>query len=236
MTFLIFLLIVAGGLAVFVAKQPDEFIVTRSMSTTADAERIFPLVNDLQQWHAWSPWAKQDPNAKIKFDGPQEGVGAAMRWHGNARMGVGKMTITDSRPYESIQLKLEFTKPMQATNTATFRFKHLGTHTEVTWTMRGTNNFVGKAMWLIMRCEKMIGDQFRQGLAAIKSIVESGGGATPQRVVLPPLAAKSSPGAHSPSSATSSVVMQSPQPVGSSVVLDPLVSKSSGPGSGSGGW
>jgi hypothetical protein len=39
--------------------------------------------------------------------------------------------------------------------------------------MTGTNNFMGKAMGLIMNCDKMVGGQFEQGLAAMKSVVEA---------------------------------------------------------------
>jgi len=207
--FLIMLLIAVGGLAFFIMKQPDEFIVSRSMSTSAAAERIFPLVNDLQQWQGWSPWAKLDPSAKPSYAGPQEGVGAVMRWNGNAKMGAGKMTITESRPNEAVMLRLEFTRPMQATHTCTFRFKHLGTHTEVTWSMRGTNNFIAKAMWLFTGAETMIGTQFQAGLASIKAMVEPGattGVATLSATTKPPRMADM------PATGNSSVVVGSAAP------------------------
>ena len=38
--------------------------------------------------------------------------------------------------------------------------------------MYGTNNFMGKVMGLIMNCDKMLGGQFEQGLAALKTMVE----------------------------------------------------------------
>ena len=39
--------------------------------------------------------------------------------------------------------------------------------------MYGKNNFMSKAMGLIMNCEKMVGGQFEKGLAALKSLVEA---------------------------------------------------------------
>jgi hypothetical protein len=39
----------------------------------------------------------------------------------------------------------------------------------VTWTMSGKNNFIGKAIGLVMNCDKMVGTQFEQGLANLKS-------------------------------------------------------------------
>jgi len=113
-----------------------------------------------------------DPNSKSTFEGPAEGVGAKMSWAGNNKVGVGSMAITESRPSEFIQFKLEFQKPMQATNIAEFSFKPEGDQTNVTWTMMGTNNFMGKVMGLVMNCDKMVGGQFEQGLASLKEVVE----------------------------------------------------------------
>ena len=83
------------------------------------------------------------------------------------------MTIIESHPDEFIRFKLEFLKPFAATNTAEFTFNSENDQTTVTWTMYGKNNFMSKAMGLIMSCEKMVGDQFEKGLAALKSVVEA---------------------------------------------------------------
>jgi Polyketide cyclase / dehydrase and lipid transport len=160
-------------LLVFAARQPADFKITRTGRISANASAIFPHVNTLQLWNAWSPWAKLDPNAKNSFAGPSEGVDAKMSWAGNNKVGVGSMTIMESRPDEYIQFKLEFQKPMQATNIAEFTFKPEGEQTNVTWTMTGTNNFMGKVMSLVMNCDKMIGGQFEKGLADLKAVVET---------------------------------------------------------------
>lgn len=158
---------------VVVAKQPSDFRITRTGTMAAPASAVFAQVNDLQKWDAWSPWAKLDPNAKNSFEGPTSGTGAIMRWAGNNKVGEGSMTITESNPDDFIRFKLEFLKPFAATNTAEFTFKSEGDQTTVTWSMTGTNNFMGKAMGLIMNCDKMVGSQFEQGLASLKSVVEA---------------------------------------------------------------
>ncbi len=158
---------------ILAARQPDNFAVSRTCRIAAPPSAIFPHVNNLQKWDAWSPWAKLDPNAKNSFEGPAEGVGAKMNWSGNHKVGVGGMIITESRPNEQIRFKLDFQKPMQATNTAEFTFESEGERTIVNWTMSGTNNFMAKVMGLIMNCDKMIGGQFEKGLTSLKSIVET---------------------------------------------------------------
>ena len=130
-------------------------------------------MNDFHKWSDWSPWAKLDPAAKNTFEGPASGVGATFRLAGNGDVGEGAMTITESRPAELIRIKLEFLKPFAATNTTEFTFKPAGDQTEVTWTMSGTNNFVGKAMSLIMNCDKMVGGMFEKGFANMKAVVSA---------------------------------------------------------------
>ena len=158
---------------VVAARQPADFCVTRSGTISAPPAEVFDQVNDLQKWQAWSPWAKLDPLATNSYTGPSSGVGAAMSWSGNNKIGVGCMTITESQPYELIRFKLEFHKPFKATNASEFIFKADESETTVIWSMRGTNNFMGKAMSLIMNCDKMVGGQFEQGLATMKSVVET---------------------------------------------------------------
>ena len=157
---------------IVVAMQPSEFRVTRSASVATGPAEVFPHVNELRKWDAWSPWTKLDPNAKNSFEGPAAGTGAAMTWAGNNEVGEGRMTITESRPNELVRFRLEFYKPMAGTSDAEFTFKPQGNQTEVTWTMTGKNNFIAKAMCMVMNMDKMIGGQFEQGLASLKSIAE----------------------------------------------------------------
>lgn len=159
-----------AGFLVIVWSRPSAFRVTRTGKMSAPTDVVFENVNDLHKWDAWSPWAKLDPNAKNTFDGPVAGTGASMAWVGNNKVGQGRMTITESRPNEHIQFKLEFFKPFKATNTAEFTFKSQGDQTLVTWSMSGKSNFVCKAVSLFMNCDKMIGTEFEKGLADLNSV------------------------------------------------------------------
>lgn len=172
MSFIVFLIIVATVLVMLVRKQPDRFTITRSALITAPADAIFPHINNLHQWEPWSPWAKLDPSAKNSFEGPVSGTGAIMHWNGNRKVGAGSMTIIDSRAGDFIRFRLEFLRPFKAINNAEFTFKPEGNQTLVTWSMTGQSNWIGKLMAVIMNCEKMVGDQFEQGLASLKTIAE----------------------------------------------------------------
>jgi hypothetical protein len=163
---LIFIVVIAG--------RPDEFVVSRSATISAPSEKVFPHVNDLHRWEAWSPWAKLDPNAKHSFSGADSGAGAAMAWDGNKKVGAGKMTITDSRPGEFIGFRLEFIRPFQATNLAEFHFKSESGRSVVTWTMTGQSNLFFKIFGLFKNCDDLVGKDFEKGLVSLKAVAEAG--------------------------------------------------------------
>jgi hypothetical protein len=160
---------IIGLFIIIIASRPSDFRVTRAARIAAPPEVVFTNVNDLHKWDAWSPWVKLDPQAKNTFSGPESGPGASMAWSGNKKVGAGRMTITDCRPVEVIHLKLEFFRPFKATNTTEFTFKSEGGQTQVTWSMFGKNNFMGKAFSLFMNCDKMVGGDFEKGLANLNS-------------------------------------------------------------------
>jgi hypothetical protein len=170
---LISLAVVVLIFVVVIAVQPSEFRVTRTATIPVPVAVVFAQVNDLHKWQAWSPWAKLDPASKITFEGPVAGTGASFSWAGNDKVGEGRMTIADSRASELVRFKLEFKKPFEGNNDAEFTFQPQGDQTVVTWSMSGTKNFMFKAVGLFMNCDKMLGDQFEEGLANLKAVSET---------------------------------------------------------------
>jgi hypothetical protein len=169
---LIGLAVLVLGFVVVVALQPSDFRVGRSTNIAAPQAEAFAQVNDLHKWDAWSPWAKLDPDAKISFEGPESGEGAAMSWSGNDKVGEGKMTVVESRPDEAVTLKVDFVKPFEGTSTSEFGFKPEGDGTAVAWTMSAHHNFIEKAFCLVMNGKKMVGDDMEKGLAQLKALLE----------------------------------------------------------------
>jgi hypothetical protein len=156
-----------------VALRPSGFRVARTANMRAPAPTVFAQVNDFHNWEAWNPWGKLDPAMKQTYQGAPAGTGTVYTWTGNKEVGEGRMTIIESRPNDLIRINLEFFKPFAATNIAEFTFRPEGDQTVVTWSMSGKNNFMAKAIHLFMNMEKMIGGQFEQGLAQMKSAAEA---------------------------------------------------------------
>jgi uncharacterized protein YndB with AHSA1/START domain len=166
----VLLALVLGGLAVFVARQPSEFLIVRTRTFAAPPEIVFDYVSDFRRWTEWSPWEKLDPALRREYSGAESGEGAIYHWVGNEEVGEGRMTIVDAEDPTSVTIRLEFMRPFQAVNTAQFDILAGGLGTDVTWSMTGHNGFVGKAMALVMNPDQMVGKSFEQGLADLDTV------------------------------------------------------------------
>jgi len=168
----IVLAVVVAGVLGYAATRPESFRIERSASIKAPPEKIFAQVNDLKAWTAWSPWEKIDPALKRTYSGPQSGKVAAYAWEGNKDVGAGRMEITDAAPPSRITIKLDFLKPFEVHNAAEFRFEREGDATRVTWAMFGPSPYLSKLMGLVFNMDRVVGGQFEQGLANLKTITE----------------------------------------------------------------
>lgn len=163
------------ALVAFVATRPATFHIERSVAIQAPPENAFVHVNDFHAWSAWSPYEKLDPKMERSYSGAPAGTGAAYGWKSESgNVGEGSMTIEKSVKPTEIVIRLDFTKPFAATNTATFSFvPQAGGGTKATWAMDGSNNFVGKAASLVMNMDQLVGNDFERGLGALKTLAES---------------------------------------------------------------
>jgi uncharacterized protein YndB with AHSA1/START domain len=169
---LIALAVVVVAFAAIVAMQPSEFRVARTATIAAPAPAVFAQVNDFHKWRAWSPYDELDPAMRRTYTGAPAGAGASYAWVGNSQAGEGRATIIDSRPNDLIRIQLDFVKPFAGTAFAEFAFRPEGDRTTVEWRLAGRNNFLAKAVHLFLDMDRMVGGQFEQGLAQLKSVVE----------------------------------------------------------------
>src|SRR5579863_9501947 len=123
---MIIAIIVIGVVAVLIAvvlllaaSKPDTFRVERSARIKAAPEKIGELISDFHKWPLWSPFEKYDPNVERAYAGLERGRGAIYEWKGNDKAGAGRMEIMESSP-KGVVIKLDFSKPFVAHNTARF--------------------------------------------------------------------------------------------------------------------
>ncbi|MEU2036019.1 SRPBCC family protein [Nocardia amamiensis] len=144
-----------------------EFEVVRSAVITAEPARVHALIDDFHEWVKWSPWEDLDPQLQRSYSGADSGVGARYAWSGNRKAGAGSMEIISSTERQ-IGVRLEFLKPMKATNQVTFILDPVETGTEVTWRMTGQQTGLMGIIGKLIPMDKLVGRDFEKGLAALQ--------------------------------------------------------------------
>jgi uncharacterized protein YndB with AHSA1/START domain len=166
---LLVVLVLVAALLLYIATRPDTFHVERTAVIHAPADVVFARIEDLHRWPDWSAWEKLDPAMRRTFSGADKGVGAVYAWKGNDKVGEGRMTIVEATAPTKLDMRLEFLKPFAATNSATFDLTPQAEGTQVRWSMDGKQNFMSKAMCLVVDMDKEVGGDFEKGLAALDS-------------------------------------------------------------------
>jgi hypothetical protein len=171
---LIAVVLVIASFVGYAAMQPDVYSLSRSALILAPPEAVFGYLEDFRKWELWSPWAKRDPNAKAIFSGEAKGRGSVFEWSGNSDVGAGRMTMMQSRPSGGVTVKLDFTKPYEATSNVTFLLKPEAGGTRVTWSMSGRQTFLEKAFCLLMGgMDRIVGPDYEKGLTNLKAVAEA---------------------------------------------------------------
>ena len=111
--------VVVGAILLVTAMRPSAFRIERSAVIKAPPEKLFAQINDLKAFNTWNPFLQMEPDAKLNYTGPEQGLGAAYTWDGK-KTGNGRMAVTQSTPSSKVSFDLEFVKPFAAKNIAEF--------------------------------------------------------------------------------------------------------------------
>jgi hypothetical protein len=131
-------------LVTIIIIQPSEYRVSRTLGMAAPAPDIFAA-----------------------------GKGAIFAWSGNSKVGEGRMTLLESVPDNLVRARTDFVKPFIGSSYSEFVLRPQDSGTVVSWTIVGENDFIGKAMCLVISMDKMLGGEMEKGLASIKGLVEA---------------------------------------------------------------
>ncbi len=171
-TILIIVVVLIAAVLIYAATKPDTFRIQRSATIAATPEKVFAYINDLHSWASWSPWEKKDLAMKKTHSGSPQGKGAVLEWDGNKDVGTGRMEILESASPSKAVIQLDFLKPFEAHNTAEFTLTPSSGSTQVTWAMYGPQPYMLKVMTLFCSMDKMVGKDFEDGLANLKTVAE----------------------------------------------------------------
>lgn len=172
----VIVLVAVAAILIYAATKPNSFRVQRSAVIDAPPNEIFPYINELKRWAAWSPYDRKDPGTKRTYNGPESGKGAIYEWDGNKSVGRGRMEIVEVTLPGRILFKLDFIRPFEAHNMAEFTLEPGNGQTNVTWALYGPSPYfakvMGVVMGLFMNVDDMVGKDFVAGLANLKTVVE----------------------------------------------------------------
>ncbi|MEO9802740.1 MAG: SRPBCC family protein [Reichenbachiella sp.] len=170
---LLVLVILIALIAVIALILPSEVAVERSITINASPASIYEEVANLRKTGKWSPWDLKDPNITYVFSGPESGVGAKKEWSSeHEEVGNGTQEVIEAIPNQKVRTELYF-GGFDEPSYANFTLEENGDATEVTWTLEGDmgSNPIFKIMGLFM--DSMVGPTYEEGLANLKSRVES---------------------------------------------------------------
>ena len=149
---------------------PSQVHLERAIVIDRPATAIFPLINSFRRFNDWSPWKQLDPSATYTFSGPDTGVGAAMAWSGDSKVGRGTQVITESIPDSRVSIDLVF--GTMAPQKAAWLLSPDGSGTKVVWTLESDvgNSPLGRYFGLFL--DRMVGPDYEQGLKQLKVLAE----------------------------------------------------------------
>lgn len=167
------IVVVVVGVLVAASMQPKEYRLERSMATTANPGAVYVVMCDFNRFKDWSPFMKLDPNAKVVVEGPACAPGQTYTWDGNDDAGAGKMTLVNAVPNQTVEIKLEFTRPMPDSADTSWSVKTDGGKTLIVWEMHGVNGTLMQKVFSMLFMEKMMGPMFDEGLTSLKKLAEA---------------------------------------------------------------
>ncbi|MBI3544702.1 MAG: SRPBCC family protein [Deltaproteobacteria bacterium] len=166
-------LVIVGVFLAYAALKSGDYVISRELAIHAPAEKVFPYLNNSKLAGEWMPWAEADPTVKMSYSGPAEGVGSRSSWDSPGQMGTGSATVVESVPNRSVHTKLEYVKPFQMQQDAELSIRPADAgNVIVTWSVKGTNTFMGRVMCSFMNMDKMVGGSFEKGLSNLKTRME----------------------------------------------------------------
>jgi hypothetical protein len=148
------------------------YTVERFATIDAPPARVYSEIVDFRNWTKWSPWEGIDPTLTRTYSGAESGTGAVYAWSGNRKAGQGRMAITGTTEYSSVQIDLVFEKPFKARNATLFTIHPEGSGCRVTWSMTGKKTVMTRAMGIFKSMDKMVGPDFEKGLLQLKTTIE----------------------------------------------------------------
>lgn len=167
---LVLILVLAAVLVLGGFLLSPKFSVARSVSIAAPPDKVYALVVDPRRWKEWTVWNQRDPQMQMTYGGPPSGAGASWSWQSKTE-GDGRMTFTAAAAPTRVDYELFF-PDFGTTSTGDVSLAPEGAGTRVTWRINGDMGSNPLMRWFALGADAMIGKDFADGLAGLKTLAE----------------------------------------------------------------
>ncbi len=165
--------IVILSFLVFVATRQSNFKIMKFVYIHSLAPNVFNQINDFNNWGYWNAVAVDSLKNKSEVSKINSGVGAALSWFGDEKIGEGKIMIVETVAASSIKMKEIVKKPMNYEVDVEIKIRKDPDLTAVMWVIKGKRNFLDKLRNVLFSDEKKISMQLDEDLKNLKRSLES---------------------------------------------------------------
>ena len=157
--------------ALFVKK---DYSVERTIIVAKSNDETFAFLKLLRNQDRFSKWANLDPNMKKEYTGTDGTPGFISKWESDHKqVGHGEQEIKRIVEGERIESELRFLKPFAGVAQAYTSTKPTSENeTMVAWGFNSRMNYPMNILLVFMNMEKMIGNDFEEGLKNMKKLIE----------------------------------------------------------------
>ncbi len=168
-----------GGLIVLVlllaAVTRKDYNLERSIVVDKNLEDTYHFISSIETQDSWSKWANLDPNMKKQYIGTDRTVGFISKWDSDHKnVGSGEQEIKKLVPNEKVETEMRFLKPFKSVAHGYFTTTAVNENqTKVAWGFKARMPYPFNLMMVMMNMEKMLGNDFEEGLANMRKKIES---------------------------------------------------------------
>ncbi|MBX3291150.1 MAG: SRPBCC family protein [Acidobacteria bacterium] len=162
-----------GLVAVVSLVSPTDFAVEREVVVNKPKDEVFAYAKLLKNQNDWGPWFKQDPAMMQEYTGTDGTPGFTSKWV-SQEVGSGEQEIKRIVEGERIETELRFTAPFESKADCYITTEAVGENqTKVKWGFKSSMPRPMNLLTLVMDMDAAIGKDFEDGLASLKSILET---------------------------------------------------------------
>jgi len=167
-----------GGLIVLLlliaAVMKKGYSLERTIVVNKGLDDTYHFVSSIETQDSWSKWANLDPDMKKQYIGTDRTVGFVSKWDSpHKNVGSGEQEIKKLIPNQRVETEMRFLKPFKSVAHGYFTTTSVDENqTKVAWGFTGSMPYPFNIMLVMINMEKMLGDDFEEGLANLKKKIE----------------------------------------------------------------